>query len=190
MPGLLKIGVTQDSPNHRIARLRTTGVPTAFDPVAVFMVCNATVCEQRIHERLSQHRPDNRREFFTLSASAALEKTLDILQEHLAPATGSVTDAVDDSNPFPDLSEEEEEMLWVAIDRPRHVFYQTHDMINHRGVDEIDGNYLLGELKKKGYLKEIKEWRNEPSIWELAHKGYAYARWIRGTSKPRQTDSS
>jgi hypothetical protein len=184
MPGLVKIGVTHDSPDHRISGLFKTGVPHPFTLIAVFAVRNAKACERLVFDRLAQHRVAKGREIFTLSPAASIQKTLDIIQDHLPPTTGEVTDAVDDSHPFPDLSEEEEEMLWVAVDRPRGIFYETHNMINRYGADEIDGNYLLGELKKKGYLKEVKQGRNEPSLWELAHRGYAYARWIRGTPKP------
>jgi hypothetical protein len=185
MPGLVKIGVTHDSLDQRMSGLFKTSVPQPFVPIAVFAVRNAKNCERLVFDRLAQHRVATRREFFTLSPAAAIQKTFDIIQDHFPPTTGEVTDTIDDSHPFPDLSGEEEEMLWIAIDRPKGIFYQTHDMIHRYGADEIDGNYLLGELKKKGYLKEIKQGRNEPSIWELAHKGYAYARWIRGKPKPQ-----
>ena len=63
MPGLLKIGMTERSPEERAKQLFTTGVPSPFKVQRAVKVREPLKKEKKIHEILSEHRLPGR-EFF------------------------------------------------------------------------------------------------------------------------------
>ena len=70
MPGLIKIGMTNDSPEERAKELSSaTGVPFPFKVIVCKKVHNPKVKEAAIHELLSTlgFRVNERREFFNCS---------------------------------------------------------------------------------------------------------------------------
>ena len=70
MPGLIKIGMTTDSPEERAKELSSaTGVPFPFKVIVCKKVHNPKVKEAAIHELLSTlgFRVNERREFFNCS---------------------------------------------------------------------------------------------------------------------------
>lgn len=83
MPGLVKIGRTERSVSERVGELSAhTGVPTSFTVVKEYAVKNSVEAEKAIHERLSDFRVNDNREFFKMEA----EDAIDII-ESLLPST-------------------------------------------------------------------------------------------------------
>ena len=74
MPGLVKIGRTERSVSERVGELSShTGVPTSFTVVKEYAVENCVEFEKAIHERLSDFRVSNNREFFKMEADDAMD---------------------------------------------------------------------------------------------------------------------
>lgn len=73
MPGLLKVGMTTNSPQERAAQLSTTGVPGEF-VVEEYWECSPDdlrKSERDIHRSLSRYRYQKNREFFKISLEKA-----------------------------------------------------------------------------------------------------------------------
>ncbi len=74
MPGLVKIGRTERSVSERAGELSShTGVPTSFVVVKEYAVENSIEAERIIHQRLSDYRVSDNREFFKMEAEDAME---------------------------------------------------------------------------------------------------------------------
>jgi len=74
MPGLVKIGRTERSVSERVNELSShTGVPTGFTVVNEYAVINSVEAERIIHDRLSDYRVANNREFFKMEAEDATD---------------------------------------------------------------------------------------------------------------------
>jgi hypothetical protein len=74
MPGLVKIGRTERSVTERVGELSShTGVPTSFTVVKEYAVENSVEAEKKIHERLSDFRVNDNREFFKMEAEDAID---------------------------------------------------------------------------------------------------------------------
>ena len=72
MPGLVKIGRTERSVSERANELSShSGVPTEFTVVKEYTVENSVEAERIIHERLSDYRVAENREFFKMEAEDA-----------------------------------------------------------------------------------------------------------------------
>ncbi len=83
MPGLVKIGRTERSVSERVEELSShTGVPTSFTVVKEYAVENSVETERIIHERLSDFRVSDSREFFKMEAEDATDIIESILPEH------------------------------------------------------------------------------------------------------------
>ncbi|MBL8348894.1 MAG: GIY-YIG nuclease family protein [Burkholderiaceae bacterium] len=78
MPGLVKIGCTDRSPDDRVAELSaSTGVPEPFVvEYAAFFLDHQSV-EQALHRDLSEHRVRDSREFFRIAVGDAKRKLVD-----------------------------------------------------------------------------------------------------------------
>lgn len=75
MPGLVKIGMTSNSPVSRAKELFTTGVPCGFDIEASWQIPQRYLrdAERELHELLSDYRFNDKREFFTVEPDEAVE---------------------------------------------------------------------------------------------------------------------
>ena len=74
MPGLVKIGRTERSVSERVGELSShTGVPISFTVVKEYEVENSVGAEKMIHERLSNFRVSDNREFFKMEADDAMD---------------------------------------------------------------------------------------------------------------------
>ena len=72
MPGLVKIGMTRDTPRARARDLsRVTGVPVPFAVACCARVADPAAAERRFHRSLSGRRVSSRREFFRASPREA-----------------------------------------------------------------------------------------------------------------------
>jgi DNA segregation ATPase FtsK/SpoIIIE-like protein len=81
MPGLVKIGRTERSVSERVNELSShTGVPTGFAVVKEYAVANSGDAERIIHERLSDYRVADNREFFKMEAEDATDIIESILE--------------------------------------------------------------------------------------------------------------
>jgi hypothetical protein len=84
MPGLVKVGCTDRSPNDRVSELSTaTGVPTPFTLEFFIHVPDHLATEQELHSIMSADRVSDGREFFRVpleKATALLRaKMLDLM---------------------------------------------------------------------------------------------------------------
>ncbi len=74
MPGLIKIGSTNDSiVDYRITDLWTTGVPEPFKLEAYTKSIQPIKLEKQIHHILDNYRVNKKREFFKISLEAVFE---------------------------------------------------------------------------------------------------------------------
>ena len=81
MPGLVKIGRTDRSVSERVSELSShTGVPTGFAVVKEYVVPNSVEAERIIHERLSNYRVAENREFFKMVVEDAIDIVESVLE--------------------------------------------------------------------------------------------------------------
>ena len=73
MPGLLKVGMTDRTPEIRALELFKTGVPTPFKIEFAKKVLNPVQKETTLHNLLSKERINHRREFFSISLEKVKE---------------------------------------------------------------------------------------------------------------------
>ena len=72
MPGMVKIGMTTDTPVKRARDInRATGVPTPWVPVWSLKCYSSYILEQRVHEYLGQYRVAENREMFRIDSVTA-----------------------------------------------------------------------------------------------------------------------
>jgi hypothetical protein len=82
MPGILKIGRTARMPDARLREMNgRTETPTPFRIEAVIRSSNAAWTERAVHERLGDSRVNERREFFRVTPSKALETMKAVARE-------------------------------------------------------------------------------------------------------------
>ena len=80
MPGLVKIGMTSQDPEIRIAQLFTTAVPFPFDPVAVVRVMDGRTVERLLARVFGPARVNSQREFFEIEVDQ-VEAAMSLLGE-------------------------------------------------------------------------------------------------------------
>jgi hypothetical protein len=72
MPGMVKIGMTTDTPVKRARDInRATGIPTPWVPVWSLKCYASHILEQRVHEHLSEYRVAENREMFSVDSVMA-----------------------------------------------------------------------------------------------------------------------
>lgn len=71
-PGLLKIGMTENSPVDRVNNLNGTGVVYPFAIVHMERVSNARAAERFLHDFFNKQRENPKREFFRVTAEHAI----------------------------------------------------------------------------------------------------------------------
>ena len=72
MPGMVKIGMTTDTPVKRARDInRATGIPTPWVPVWSLKCYSSYILEQRVHEHLDQYRVAENREMFRIDSVTA-----------------------------------------------------------------------------------------------------------------------
>jgi hypothetical protein len=83
MPNLVKIGKTTRAPEERAAELSgTTGIPTKFFVAYEVTVFDCDSVERDIHNRLSDFRVNEDREFFNIPLKTAIQLVEEIMQLH------------------------------------------------------------------------------------------------------------
>jgi len=82
MPGLIKIGRSENDPQIRAQQLYSTGVPEPFNIEFVWFTQDCIRLEQEIHAEFSEYRKQGR-EFFSVSPKDVIEYLLSpFLYEH------------------------------------------------------------------------------------------------------------
>lgn len=82
MPGLIKIGQTEETALQSADKLYTTGVPLPFDIVHEYPCENHEQLGRAIDRKLASHRYNPDRDFFTYSSNEAYQ-LLEALQHNL-----------------------------------------------------------------------------------------------------------
>ena len=148
MPGLVKIGRTERSVSERVGELSShTGVPISFTVVKEYEVENSVGAEKMIHERLSNFRVSDNREFFKMEADDAMD-----IIESMLPKAETRRDY-----------EREDEMVARAIPivvkagmaRPR----MLEDIL---GISYDEALFVIHALRLRGVVNEqnVSAWKS------------------------------
>ena len=85
MPGYLKIGKTERSPENRAKELScVTGVPSPFVVAYEILVRDCHEVERVLHEKLAKHRVSGQREFFSVPLKDAISLVSEIAVPYVA----------------------------------------------------------------------------------------------------------
>ena len=123
MPGLVKIGRTDQSVEMRMRQLDTTGVPLPFECFAAWEVPDGVAAERAIHIAFGDHRIRERREFFSLSP----DKPTAILRAF----------GLNDRTPRDDVVEVAEDLRALEKARSRRPRF-SFDMVGVNEGDELE----------------------------------------------------
>ena len=77
--GRIKIGCSSKDPNARKEELESSGVPEEFHLEYRALVSSFSLVEKKVHKKLTAHRPNKNREFFTCSIPTAINTIRDIV---------------------------------------------------------------------------------------------------------------
>ena len=153
MPSLVKIGRTERSVSERVNELSSsTGVPTGFTVVKEYAVENSVEAERIIHERLSDYRLADNREFFKMEAEDATD-IIESMLETVKPETRRDFEREDElvARAIPIVVKQ-------GIARPR----MLEDML---GISYEEALFVIHALRGRGVIGE----RNE-SKWTASSK--------------------
>lgn len=164
MPGLLKIGHSLESPFERLAKLRSTGVPTPFVVLACFRVNDCLQTEKRVHELLSNTRFKSDREFFQISINKALAECFPCLKEVL---TNSV--AADSQSKPVRLAEEEEKVLLFVVRQTNPTVRSIKQAFD---LSDVKLEFLLGSLAKRKAIRRVTEERSRGEYYPGPNPSY------------------
>lgn len=89
MRGLVKIGLTERTPNERAKELRGTGVPDDFIMVYDELVTDCKAVEKLMHERFAEFRYQPNREFFQIPVREAVRGLMEESANYLVPRIGA-----------------------------------------------------------------------------------------------------
>lgn len=172
MPGLLKIGMTTNSPQARAKEISSsTGVPEKFVVEASYYSDDPRGDEARIHSSLSQYRINTGREFFRCSLADANEVCKSYC---LCDAKASLEEIANDCSiicsdaPIKlDAHEWLEELGISYIGSPINILkaifelgYTSLERINHDGLSVIiEGGFLRGIMTEshQSYLAHLED---------------------------------
>ena len=73
MPGLIKIGKTEQAIERRLLGLYSTGVPVPFECYYAAEVSKLLSCEKRLHRAFARFRLNDNREFFEIEPNNVVE---------------------------------------------------------------------------------------------------------------------
>lgn len=175
MPRLIKIGYTCGQVSERLDKLNSTGVPIPFDVVACYLVNNPVEIERKIHLCLEKYRFSKNREFFEVSTSDAIEKTIPIIVGNLCDNGGDDDSIGSHSELSHGLEENSILILQSLADVNRNQGYDIHTIASDIKESEVEAINRLANLKEMGLVDERKsreEWRG--SIWKITSKGVKF----------------
>jgi DNA-directed RNA polymerase subunit RPC12/RpoP len=82
MKGYVKIGKTRGDPEARAIDLNGTGVPVPFVVAYSVLVGDCHEVESKVHNELSEYRVNDKREFFQISTTKAINILRELAQCH------------------------------------------------------------------------------------------------------------
>lgn len=95
MPGLVKIGRTENDPQIRAGQLYTTGVPGNFKIEFVWYSDDCVALEARLHEAFDRERLHRGREFFKASPQEVIEH---LMYVYLSESEKAIVSDEEESN--------------------------------------------------------------------------------------------
>ena len=142
MPGLVKIGRTERSVSERASELSShTGVPTGFTVAGEWAVADSAEAERTIHERLSDWRVSESREFFKIETEDALA----IIESMLGVARPVVQRDY----------EREDELIARAIPIvARHGMAWPRLLEEQLDISYAEALFVINSLQGRGLLRE------------------------------------
>jgi hypothetical protein len=133
MPGLLKIGSTERTPEDRAGELsQGTGVPSPYIVAYSEEVPDCQAAEGLIHARLDTFRTNPRREFFQLPLRDAIIELMQIVREAHRPTTGLPVDI--------------ELIRQRALDASDSLCYAMHTIVGSALVEQLGGGCVKLEV--------------------------------------------
>lgn len=148
MPGLVKIGQSAADPALRAAVLHTTGVPRPFTVEYKGLFADFARIERLAHAAFAERRDTAQREFFRLTAEAAVAK-IRLLSDHPPhfevcnfeiPETKSRS--VSDWAPTP-----KSDAPWIAAERERRRLHRLSDHLEPAGLRFINCRVCGGVVR-------------------------------------------
>jgi len=171
MPGLVKIGRTDRSPEDRAKELSSTGVPSPFMVAYEHLVIDSRSAEAAIHAFLGSqgYRPSANREFFNISLKLAVSIVSKICQEY--ENSGISTAGIQDRSDDP--SRAADDFYYSGLD-----FYHGYDNAIQsypKALELLELSYKLGNLAAVDCLSNIYLWglngrANPEKALELLHE--------------------
>ena len=165
MPGLIKIGLTQNLA-ARIKQLYTTGVPLPFTCEYAARVEDATRVENALHKAFSDKRLHDRREFFELEVFQArvILELLAIEEVSLGGADEDIT--VEEVKAVERRSERRKRFNFAMVDVPMEAELHFHN-------DEATGATVV-DRTKVNFRGEVMSLSAAAAI-KLQEDGFAWA---------------
>lgn len=126
MPGLFKIGKTTRTTDQRIKELDSaTGVPTPFVLIYEVFVVDCHQAEKFVHEKLDRYRNSEKREFFKLASSTAI----DAMQEAKYLYTDSnILQSIQPVKDQPKLSQSTNVTTYISSISTQKIFISDADL--------------------------------------------------------------
>lgn len=167
IPGLVKIGSTNKSPQVRAQELSTTGVPSPFVVYASFEIeGNLSRAENSIHEHLEKFRHSSNREFFKIDP----ERAKNILSKFFNKKTT-------DEEHFENWKSQKEKDLCDAIDSVNKIYNQALRFFEFycEKIQFFNSNAEILNLNRPNLLSQffgnfsksnkVREWCNNYNVW-------------------------
>lgn len=150
--GIVKIGKTTKEPEERAKELSSaTGVATPFIVVYKRLFNNCDVAEQLVHDILSEkgYRVNDSREFFSLSATEAINTILDVPNE--STSVNTHFNIEDNNDTYEDLADS---------------YYNKAEEYHYGSKDTFqDENEALFYYERSAELGKIEAYRQIGKIW-------------------------
>ena len=165
MPGLIKIGLTQDL-TARMKQLYTTGVPLPFTCEYAARVADAARVEKALHKAFGDKRLHDRREFFELEVFQA-RVILELLAiEEVTPDLVDEEITIEEVKAVERRSERRQRFNFAMVDVPAGAELHFHN-------DEATGATVV-DRTKVNFRGEVMSLSAAAAI-KLQEDGYAWA---------------
>ena len=162
MPGLIKIGKTEQAIEKRLLALYTTGVPVPFECYYAAEVKKSLGCEKRLHRAFSPFRLHDNREFFEIEPNNVIE-ILEMVQIRDVTPKQLVAEQPEDRIAVERLKKRAERFSFSMVDIPVGTELSfdrnaeitctvaDNNKVSFRGAIESLSNAALIALHEEGY---------------------------------------
>ena len=147
MPGLVKIGKTENSIEQRMKELYKTGVPVPFECFHASVVENIQDVEQRIHRAFDKFRVNKNREFFEIPPENILE-ILEMVEIENATPKEDFVETIDDKKAIKKLEKKAERFNFkmVGIEPGAELYFDKDESIKCTVIDNHKVLYDENEM--------------------------------------------